>query len=61
MGFIESEKDLIELERGLLAHIFDEVSRRNSAELALWNAVAPDADAVAKAPVVGYEEAVKLA
>jgi nondiscriminating aspartyl-tRNA synthetase len=61
MGFIESEKDLIELERGLLAYIFDEVSRRNSAELAQWNAVAPNADAVAKAPVVGYEEAVKLA
>jgi nondiscriminating aspartyl-tRNA synthetase len=61
MGFIESEKDLIELERGLLAHVFAEVARKNGADLAAWNAVTPDADAVAKAPVIGYEEAVKLA
>jgi nondiscriminating aspartyl-tRNA synthetase len=61
MGFIESEKDLIELERGLLTHIFAEVSRKNSADLAQWNASAPEAGAVASAPVIGYEEAVKLA
>jgi nondiscriminating aspartyl-tRNA synthetase len=61
MGFIESEKDLIELERGLLACVFAEVARRNAAELALWNAAVPEAGAVAKAPVIGYEDAVKLA
>jgi nondiscriminating aspartyl-tRNA synthetase len=61
MGFIESEKDLIELERGLLTHIFEEVARKNAADLALWKASVPDAATVAKAPVIAYEEAVKTA
>jgi nondiscriminating aspartyl-tRNA synthetase len=61
MGFIESEGDLIELEKGLLAHIFDEVGRKNAAELKLWNASVPGADAVFKAPVVSYDEALKIA
>ncbi|MDR1588113.1 MAG: aspartate--tRNA(Asn) ligase [Treponema sp.] len=61
MGFIESEKELIELEKGLLSHIFTEVNSKNSADLALWNASVPDPDVVAASPVIGYEEAVKLA
>ncbi|MDR2480505.1 MAG: aspartate--tRNA(Asn) ligase [Treponema sp.] len=61
MGFIESEMDLIELERGLLTHIFEETARRNGPDLALWNASVPGAEAVAKSPVIGYEDAVKLA
>ncbi|MDR1318748.1 MAG: aspartate--tRNA(Asn) ligase [Treponema sp.] len=61
MAFIESEKDLIELEKDLLSHIFAEVNRKNRADLALWNASAPDPDTVAASPVIGYEEAVKLA
>jgi nondiscriminating aspartyl-tRNA synthetase len=61
MGFIESEKDLIELERGLLASIFGEVARKNAGDLALWNAAAPAPEAVDRAPVIGYEDAVKLA
>jgi nondiscriminating aspartyl-tRNA synthetase len=61
MGFIESEKDLIDLERGLLAHIFAEVAEKNADDLALWGASVPDAQAVAASPVIGYEDAVKLA
>ncbi|MDR1127354.1 MAG: aspartate--tRNA(Asn) ligase [Treponema sp.] len=61
MGFIESEKDLIELEKGLLAYIFDQVARKNAAELKLWDAVVPNADSTAKSPTIGYEEAVKIA
>ncbi|MDR0707367.1 MAG: aspartate--tRNA(Asn) ligase [Treponema sp.] len=61
MGFIDSEKDLIELEKGLLTHIFEETARKNSAELALWNAAVPNADAVSQSPTVRYEEAVKIA
>ncbi|MCL2127431.1 MAG: aspartate--tRNA(Asn) ligase [Treponema sp.] len=61
MGFIDSEKDLIELERGLLSHIFAELAEKNGADLALWNASVPEAGSVAAAPVIGYEEAVKLA
>jgi nondiscriminating aspartyl-tRNA synthetase len=61
MGFIESELDLIELERGALTHIFEEVARKNSAELALHGTSVPCPDMVAKAPIVPYEEAVKIA
>ncbi|MDR2448065.1 MAG: aspartate--tRNA(Asn) ligase [Treponema sp.] len=61
MGFIDSEKDLIELEKGLLTHVFEETARKNAAELALWNAVVPNADAVSQSPTVSYEEAVKIA
>jgi nondiscriminating aspartyl-tRNA synthetase len=61
MAFIESEQDLIRLEKGLLSHIFAEVARKNGAELALWNAAVPEAAAVEKAPVIPYEEALKLA
>jgi nondiscriminating aspartyl-tRNA synthetase len=61
MGFIESEKDLIELEKELLASIFDEVARKNGKDLEAWNASVPDADAAAKAPTVSYEEALKIA
>ncbi|MDR1147207.1 MAG: aspartate--tRNA(Asn) ligase [Spirochaetaceae bacterium] len=64
MGFIESEKTLIELEKGILAHIFEEVARKNSAELELWaktGASVPAPDAVFTAPVISYEEALKIA
>jgi nondiscriminating aspartyl-tRNA synthetase len=61
MGFIESEKDLIELEKGLLAYIFEELARKNGPDLAAWNAALPAAGAVAKAPTVGYEESLKIA
>ena len=61
MGFIESEKDLIELEKGLLSHIFAEVARKNAPELEQWNAAVPDADAVQRAPTIPYDEALKLA
>jgi nondiscriminating aspartyl-tRNA synthetase len=64
MGFIESEKDLIELEKGLLAHIFEETARKNAGDLELWaksGASVPDAGAVFNAPVVSYEEALGIA
>ncbi|GHV40481.1 aspartate--tRNA(Asn) ligase [Spirochaetia bacterium] len=60
LGFIESEKELIELEKGLLAYIFAQVLEKNAADIALWNAVIPDPASVAKAPTVSYEEALKI-
>jgi nondiscriminating aspartyl-tRNA synthetase len=60
MGFIESEKDLIELEKELLAYIFEEVARKNAKDLEAWNAAVPSADAVAKAPTVPYGESLKI-
>ncbi|GHV93774.1 aspartate--tRNA(Asp/Asn) ligase [Spirochaetia bacterium] len=61
MGFIESEMDLIELEKGLLSYVFQQVNEKNSEDLVAWNAVVPDAAAVAASPVVPYEEALKIA
>jgi nondiscriminating aspartyl-tRNA synthetase len=61
MAFIDSEKDLIELEKELLTHIFAKVAEKNAAELALWNAGVPASESVAASPVITYEEAVKIA
>jgi nondiscriminating aspartyl-tRNA synthetase len=61
MGFIESERDLIDLEKELLGYIFQELSRKNAAELELWKASVPAAEAVRKAPVIPYEEALRIA
>jgi nondiscriminating aspartyl-tRNA synthetase len=60
MGFIESEIDLIELEKGLLASIFTEVAGKNAADMAAWNAIVPSPESVAKSPVVPYEEAIRI-
>jgi nondiscriminating aspartyl-tRNA synthetase len=60
MGFIESERELIELEKGLLASIFEELARKNGPDLAAWNASVPPAEAVAKAPTVSYDEALRI-
>ncbi|GHV74762.1 aspartate--tRNA(Asn) ligase [Spirochaetia bacterium] len=61
MGFIESEKDLIELEKGLLAHIFEEVIRKNSNDVAAWGSTVPDPALVARAPTIPYDEAMTIA
>ena len=61
MGFIGSERDLIELEKGLLAHIFGRVAEKNAAELALWNATVPSRESVYASPTVGHDEALAIA
>ncbi|MDR0663184.1 MAG: aspartate--tRNA(Asn) ligase [Spirochaetaceae bacterium] len=64
MGFIESEKELIELEKGILARVFEEVARKNSGDLELWaknGASVPKPEAVFNAPVIPYEEALGIA
>ncbi|MDR2842571.1 MAG: aspartate--tRNA(Asn) ligase [Spirochaetaceae bacterium] len=62
MGFIESEKELIELEKGVLAYIFSQVAEKNSAELEMWaSGGVPDPDSVQKSPTIPYEEALKIA
>jgi nondiscriminating aspartyl-tRNA synthetase len=61
MGFIDSEKDLIELEKGVLAHVFEEVLRKNSNDVAAWNSTVPDPGLVAGAPTIPYDEAMKIA
>lgn len=61
MAFIESEADLIELEKHLLAHIFKALAKKNAEDLAAWNASVPDPDQVFKAPTVAHDEALEVA
>jgi len=61
VGFIESELDLIEIEKRLLAYIFEQVALKNSEDLAAWNAEVPSAQAVAISPIVPYDEALQIA
>jgi nondiscriminating aspartyl-tRNA synthetase len=61
MGFIESEDDLIALEKGLLARIFEDLERKNRKDLEAWNAHVPQPEAVAGAPTVTYEDALMIA
>ena len=61
MGFIESEGDLIDLEKGLLAHIFAALIRKNSDDVAAWGSTVPDPALVAGAPTIPYDEAMAIA
>lgn len=61
MGFIDSEIDLINLEKELLAYVFEEAAAKNGAAFDLWNSAPPSSESVAKSPIVGYEEAIKIA
>jgi len=61
MAFIENELDLIELERGFLAHVFAELDKNNKKDLEAWGATVPSPESVAKAPIIKYEDAIKLA
>jgi nondiscriminating aspartyl-tRNA synthetase len=64
LGFIESEIDLINLEKKLLAYIFEQTAAKNAADIEAWKdkgASVPDPASVFNAPTVPYEEAIKLA
>ena len=64
MGFIDSESELIELEKGLLAAVFCAVKEKNEAALHAWaanGADVPTPESVEKAPTIPYEEALRLA
>ena len=60
MGFIESELDIIELERGLLAYIFDQVNKYNKADMDAWGATCPTGDQVRNAPIITHDEAKQI-
>jgi len=57
MGFIDSEKPLMEIERGFMAYLFETISRENQSELNAWNAKLPSPDACAKIPIIAHGEA----
>ncbi|GAB1457700.1 aspartate--tRNA(Asn) ligase [Spirochaetota bacterium] len=61
MAFIDSERDLIALEKELLASIFEAVASRNACDLAAWDATVPDPESVARSPIVAHDDAIAIA
>jgi len=57
MGFIDSEKPLMEIERRFMAYLFETVRRENALELELWGATVPDPDSCEKIPIIPHDEA----
>ncbi|VDA99187.1 Aspartyl-tRNA synthetase @ Aspartyl-tRNA(Asn) synthetase [Olavius algarvensis spirochete endosymbiont] len=57
MGFIDSEKPLMEIERDFMAYLFEVIARENQSDLSAWNATLPNPDSCAKIPIITYEEA----
>jgi len=57
MGFIESEKPLMEIERRFMAYLFETVRRDNEADLEAWGADVPDPESCASIPIISHEEA----
>ncbi|MDR1933065.1 MAG: aspartate--tRNA(Asn) ligase [Spirochaetales bacterium] len=56
IAFIDTERDLMDLERGILKAVFAAVSKENAGELAAFGACAPESRSVDSIPVVGYDE-----
>lgn len=57
MGFIESEHDLMDLEVGLLSHIFSRVHEEFGAILSEYDATVPTPEQFAATPRISHEEA----
>ena len=61
MGFIEDEGDLMDLEVGILSHIFGRIQENHSDILESWGATVPTPEQVARAPRIAHEDAKKIA
>jgi len=57
MAFIETEQDLMDLECGILKHVFERVKAENAADLEVYGATVPEPGEVDKIPRIGYDEA----
>lgn len=60
MGFINDEHDLMDLEVGLLGHIFAGVARDHGAILEEFGASVPSLEALARTPRISHDEAKQL-
>ena len=60
MGFIESEKPLMEIERRFMACLFETLRRENAAELEQWGADLPEPETCSDIPIVTHEEAKRI-
>jgi nondiscriminating aspartyl-tRNA synthetase len=57
MGFIESEKTLMEIEARFMAYLFETVRRENVEDLEVWNATVPDPETCKNIPIIAHDEA----
>ena len=60
MGFITSHEDLMDLEVGLLASIFDAVQEKHSDVLERFEASVPTGDQIRSTPRIDHDEAKKI-
>jgi len=61
MAWIDSERDLIALEKDLLTAIFEAVRSRNGDDLAAWGATVPSPESVAASPILAHDDAIAIA
>jgi len=61
MAFIESEHELMDLERRILSYIFKNVAEKHQDILDTWGATVPTPEQVATFPVIAHEDAKKIA
>jgi nondiscriminating aspartyl-tRNA synthetase len=59
-AFIETEQELIALEKGILKAVFAALRKENAADLEVFGAELPDAQHVDAIPCISYEEAKDL-
>jgi nondiscriminating aspartyl-tRNA synthetase len=60
MGFIESDRELMDLEAGILAHIFRRIREHDTALLEQWGAAVPEPEKAAEIPRISHDEAKKI-
>ncbi|MCX7786683.1 MAG: aspartate--tRNA(Asn) ligase [Spirochaetes bacterium] len=60
MAFIETEHELMDLEQGILNHVFRLVKEENGEDLEVYKATVPTADEVNRIPRVTYDEAKEI-
>jgi nondiscriminating aspartyl-tRNA synthetase len=60
MAFIESDLDLMDLERRILASIFEKIAKNDGAILELWGATVPEPALMEKIPVLSCDEAKRI-
>ncbi len=60
MAFIESDIDLMDFERRILASLFEKLRRNDRAILDLWGATVPDPERMADIPVLPCDEAKRI-
>lgn len=60
MAFIESELDLIQFEKELLANLFERLAAADASVLELWGATVPSPESMLRAPTVSCDEVKKI-